>query len=96
MPLIGSFTKQPAERLPVDIDFTAVVASRTVDSISASVTVPSGMTMANQSITGNKLQIYVLGGATLNSYRWEIDTTITIGGIATIVEDEFDVVVLKV
>ena len=97
MALIGSFTKQPGEALPVDIDYATVIGGRTTDSITPVVTVPSGMTMSeSQDLTGEVLQIYCAGGTTAVTYRWTVVCTIVIGGKDTIVEDEFDVVVLEV
>lgn len=97
MALIGSFTKQPGEALPVDISYAAVINGRTTSSITPVVTVPSGMTMSEtQDLTGEVLQLYVAGGTTGQTYRWVVTCTIVIGGKDTIVEDEFDVVVLEV
>lgn len=96
MALLGSFTKQPAEQLPVDISYAAVIGGRTASSIVPTITVPSGMTSISSAVTGSVLQIYVATGVTANTYRWVVRTSITIGGLVTIVEDEFDVVVLEI
>ena len=96
MALLGSFTKQPGEQLPVDISYATVIGSRTASSITFVLTVPTGMTSIYAVVTGQILQIYVATGATGQSYRWTIKTSITIGGLVTIVEDEFDCVVLEV
>lgn len=97
MALIGSFTKQPGEALPVDITYADVIGGRTTTSITPVVTVPSGMTMSEtQDLSGEVLQLYVAGGTSGQNYRWTVVTTIVIGGKDTIVEDEFDVVVLEV
>lgn len=96
MALLGSFTKQPAEQLPVDISYADVIGSRTASAIVPTVTIPSGMTSISSVVTGNVLQIYVATGVTGQTYRWVVRTSITIGGLVTIVEDEFDVVVLEV
>lgn len=96
MALLGSFTKQPAEQLPVDISYADVIGARTASAITPTVTVPSGMTSISSVVTGNVLQIYVATGLTGQTYRWIVRTSITIGGLVTIVEDEFDVVVLEV
>lgn len=97
MALIGSFTKQPSEKLPVDITYAAVIAGRTTTSITPVTTVPTGMTAGEvQQLTGEVLQIYVAGGTTGQTYRWVVQTSIVIGGKTTVVEDEFDVVVLEV
>lgn len=96
MALLGSFTKQPSEQLPVDISYANVIGGRTVSSITPVVTVPSGMTSVSSVVAGETLQIYLAGGSTGTTYRWVITTSITIGGLITIVQDEFDVVVLEV
>lgn len=96
MPLIGSFDKQPREQLPVDIDYSEVIAGRTVTSIVPTVEVPAGMTKVSHQVSGETLQIYVSGGTSGQSYRWVVLTDITISGNLTRVEDEFDVVVLEV
>lgn len=94
--LLGSFTKQPVEQLPVDIDFTPVIAGRTFTALSSVVTTPTGMTLVSQSTTGNVLQLYVAGGTDAQIYRWVVTTTITIGGRDTVVQDEFDVLVEEI
>jgi hypothetical protein len=96
MALLGSFTKQPAEQLPVDISYVDVIGGRTTSAIVPVITVPSGMTSVSSIVTGEVLQIYLGSGTTGQTYRWTIRTSITIGGLITIVEDEFDVVVLEV
>lgn len=99
MALIGSFTKQPSEKLPVDIDYTDVVAGRTLDSAITTVVTssPAGTTESEtKSQTDNVLQLYVGGGTTGQTYRWTVVATLVIGGKDTVVEDEFDVVVLEV
>ena len=96
MALIGSFTKQPGEAGPADISYAAVIGTRTADSITPTVTVPTGMTMTSATVSGTTLQIYYAGGTNATSYRWVVSTAIVIGGKTTIVEDEFDVVVTEV
>ena len=96
MALMGSFTKQPGETLPVDIDYTAVIAGRTVSTLTPTITVPSGLTMVSNQVSGNVLQIYLSGGTAGASYKWTISTAIVIGGRTTIVEDEFITLVEEV
>jgi len=99
MALIGSFTKQPGESLPIDISYATVIGGRTTTSVTPVVTVPSGMTMSetqDYDVGTDTLQIYCAGGTTAVTYRWTVVCTIVIGGKDTIVEDEFDVVVLEV
>lgn len=96
MALIGAFTKQPREIIPVDISYTGVIGGRAASAVMPTVEVPSGMTIAGQVVSGSTVQIYVAGGTTGSSYRWVVLTDILIGGLTTRVEDEFDVVVLEV
>lgn len=96
MSLIGSFTKQPAEDLPFDINYASVIGGRTVTSITPTVTVPAGMTKPAELLSGQVFQIYVASGTTATSYRWVVTTAIVIGGLTTRVQDEIDVVVLEV
>ena len=100
MALIGSFSKQPSEALPVDISYADVIAGRTVSAATHVVTsAPAGTTESETMAydTGTEtLQLYIGSGLTGQTYRWTIVATFTIGGKDTIVEDEFDVVVLAV
>ena len=100
MALIGSFTKQPGEALPVDISYADVIAGRTVTAATHVVTSAPAGTVESETKdydTGTEvLQLYVGSGLTGQTYRWTIVATFTIGGKDTIVEDEFDVVVLAV
>lgn len=96
MALLGSTGKQPSEAGPIDIHYADVIAGRTTSSITPTVTVPTGMTMASAEVTGETLQIYYAGGTTGTSYRWVVKTDIVIGGKTTTVEDEFDIVVAEV
>lgn len=96
MAVIGSMTKQPRERLPVDIDYTEVVAGRTVTTFTPTVETPVGITVSNVSMSGNKLQIYVSGGTTGQAYKITILMDLLIGGITSTVEDEFNVLVEEV
>jgi hypothetical protein len=93
MPLLGAKTKQPREELPVDIDYTDVIAGRPYTSITPTVEVPVGMTKVSAEVSGTVLQIYLAGGTDGQHYHWTVLTEIVIGGKTTKVEDEFDVVV---
>jgi hypothetical protein len=88
--------KQPSEILPVDINYATVIGGRTVDSITPTVSVPTGMTKVSEQVSGQVLQIYLSSGVNGVSYRWTVTTDIVIGGKTTRVEDEFDVVVTEV
>jgi hypothetical protein len=96
MALLGSFTKQPGEILPVDISYEDVIGERTATEITTTIATPSGMTKVSDEISGSDLQIYLSGGTDGVAYRWVVVTDITIGGKVTRVEDEFDVLVEEV
>lgn len=96
MALIGAYSQQPGEQLPVDISYTAVIGGRTVSLMTATVVTPVGMTLVSQEVVGEVLQLFITGGTTGTSYRWSVLMSITIGGRLTKVEDEFDIVVQEV
>lgn len=96
MPLIGSFTKQPTEILPVDVRYSAVLGNRVAQSIVPAIAVPAGMTLESDEVSGSTLQMYVSGGTDGQTYRWVVTTDIMISGRLTRVEDEFDVLVEEV
>ncbi|MBB1161468.1 phage fiber-tail adaptor protein [Aquariibacter albus] len=96
MAMMGSFPKQPGETLPVDIDYSAVIAGRTVDSLTPTVTTPVGLTKVSEQVSGNVLQLYLSGGTAGQTYKWTISTAIVIGGRTTVVEDEFITLVEEV
>jgi hypothetical protein len=96
MALIGSFTKQPREKLPVDIDYTSVIAGRTVSSMTPTVETPSGMTLTSSAVSGETIQLYLSGGTDGVTYTWTVLMDIVIGGKTTTVEDEFTVTVEEV
>lgn len=93
---LGSITKQPREILPVDLSYAAVIGARTVETITPTIEVPTGMTATVQQITGSVLQIYISGGTDGQTYKWTVLTDIVIGGRTTRVEDEFTVNVVEV
>ena len=96
MLLTPAQTKQPGEQLAVDIDYTDFIAGRTVTSITPVVTTPSGITLVNQLLSGNVLQLLVGGGTTGTTYRWRVVTSIVISGLTHIVEGEFDTIVQEI
>lgn len=96
MAVIGTMTKQPREKLPVDIDYTAVVAGRTVTSFTPTIETPVGITVTNTSMSGNKFQMYVSGGTTGTTYTITVLMDLLISGNVTTVEDEYRVLVEEV
>jgi hypothetical protein len=93
MAIIGAITKQPREILPIDLDYGDFIGSRTADSITPSIEVPTGMTLSSQQVAGQVLQIYIAGGTTGTAYKWTVLTDIMIGGHLCRLEDEFNVLV---
>lgn len=95
MPFVGSVEKQPAEKWPVDISYATWLGTRTADSISVSVTAPSGMVLDYTAATSDTVQVGVSGGTAGQSYTWTVTTTIVIGGRNHVLEDEFTVSVVE-
>lgn len=96
---LGTMQKQPGEKLPVDIDYSAVIAGRAADSIVLfEVRVPTGMQLESQdvSVPNKAAQLYIAGGSDGQVYSWTVVADITMGGRLTRVEDEFSVVVSEV
>lgn len=93
MAIIASKTKQPWEALRISIDYSAEIGPLMLDSLTADVAVPDGMTLLGQTSDGSKLQIYIGGGTDGQVYHWRIRTTIAAGG-AEIARVEDEVVVL--
>lgn len=93
MAVIGSITKQPREILPIDLDYSKVIGTRIVDSITPTIEVPAGMTLSSSQVSGNVLQLYVASGTTGTAYTWTVLTDIVIGGRTSRLEDEFTVLV---
>lgn len=89
MALLGNFSKQSREVIPVDINFNDTVGQRLITAITTTVEAPVGMTLVSQQFFGTTLQLYVSGGTSLVSYKWTLLTEITIGGRVIVVEDEF-------
>lgn len=95
MAFIGTIEKQPGEKFAVDLDYSTWLGTRAADSITPSVTVPSGMTMDYASATADTVQVGIAGGTSGQAYRWTVQTTIVIGGRANVLEDEFTVSVVE-
>lgn len=96
---LGTMQKQPGEKLPVDIDYSAVIAGRAADSIVLfEVRVPTGMQLESQdvSVPNKAAQLYISGGSDGQTYAWTVVADITMGGRLTRVEDEFQVIVKEI
>lgn len=100
MAQLGTITKQPAEKLPYDIDYSTVLGSRsgTVGTPTTAIT-PSGAgspSISDTTLTGTAFQFYLNGGTDGNSYSLTITTSITVGGKIETVQDEISIVVQEV
>jgi hypothetical protein len=89
-------TKQPAETIPIDIDYRTVINGRLVESMTCTPTLPGGITSPGQAISGGWVQIYIAGGTTATAYKLVLLVTITIAGLATVLQDEIDIYVLEI
>lgn len=61
--------KTPAETLTVHFDFSAhMTSAELVDSITSMTTAPSGLTIGNTYISGQRVQVKVSGGTLYTTY----------------------------
>ena len=95
MAFIGTVEKQAGEKFAVDIDFSKWLGTRTADSITPSVAVPSGMTIDYTATSSTAAQVGIAGGSVGQVYSWTVVTTIVIGGRAHVLEDEFTVEIIE-
>lgn len=93
MASLGNFTKQPRERLPVDISFGTFIGTRTATSITPAIEVPSGLTVEQNGVNNNVLQLFISSGTSGVIYKVVILTTIVISAQSHIIEDYFNVLV---
>lgn len=82
----------------MDLSLAAYIAARggTATLISCTVIVPAGMTKADELLSGQVFQFWPTGGTDMTSYRWQITTSITIGGKIHKIQDEYDIVVTEI
>ena len=94
MAYLGVMTKQPAEGLPVDIDYSTVLAGR-VGAVAGlpSVTAPAGIVVDEMDLSGNVFRFYVRGGTDKSAYTLEITASLSVGGTTEPVQDELVVLV---
>jgi hypothetical protein len=67
---LGTFTKQPGERLSSSIDYSdALDSGDTVDSIMSCLPSPEGLTASATLLDGSRVRIWVEGGDAGVSYK---------------------------
>lgn len=89
MSILGTYTKQPAEVLDYDIDFTDWIGADTLATASA-VATPSGITIDSTSIISpaNLVAKVMLSGGTAGvKYKIEVTVTTTPGALTK--QEEF-------
>lgn len=94
--LIGTFLRQPAEVLPIDVDHGPFLAGRAASSITTVATLPAGITMADSVLAGNIFQFYPSGGVDQQAYKLTLTVTFIIGGRTSVVQLEINLVVTEV
>lgn len=95
---LGTITKQPAEKLPFDLDYSEVLGART-GTVGTPATVVSGAnppTISDTSLSGEVFQFYVNGGIDGGTHTLTITTSITVGGKLETVEDEISIVIEEI
>jgi hypothetical protein len=94
MAILGTFTKQPGERLDFDVDFSEWLS--TTDTITSVVSVcDTGLTAETplKDVTNKIVKQWITGGTTGTTYKVQITATTTEGRIK---EAEFKVKVKEV
>jgi hypothetical protein len=93
MSLLGRFTKQPAEVLDYDVDFTDFFEGRTDTPASFSVVAEPGITVIGSSRSGNVVKVLLSGGTDGTAYKVTVLLTTTTGVVR---EADFQVTVKAV
>lgn len=97
MSVLGTIKKQPGEALPFSVNYDEVldgaVASAIVSSATSS---PAGLTLDSIVVTGTTAYGRVAGGTDGADYTVTVVTTLTVGMVDTIVEDEVKVKVREI
>ena len=88
MTILETHTKQPADVLDYDIDYTDWLGSDTI--ASKTVTADDGITIDSSAITGagTRVKTWISGGTTATTYKITVTITTT-GGLTK--QDEFRV-----
>lgn len=91
--ILGRFTKQPAEILDYDVDFTEWFSNRTDSPASFVVVAETGITVVSSVRTGNVVKIILSGGTGGTKYKITVRLA-TISGLLK--EADFTVTVKEV
>lgn len=90
MSVLGKFTKQPAEVLDYDVDFSDWLSNRTDLPQTFSVTVPTGIILDSSVRLGNVVKVVLSGGTSGQKYRITVRLSTDTGLLK---EADFDVAV---
>ena len=93
MAILFTQVQQPVEIILREIDYTKFLANRVATSITPVVTAPLGQTTNGTNLSGNKFQIWPMGGVDQNAYKWIVVTEFVIGGFLERIKDIFYIVV---
>lgn len=93
MSILGKFTKQPAEVLDYDVDFSEWFSNRTDTPASFTVTADTGITVVGSTRSGNVVKIILSGGTSGTKYKITVRLTTS---NSLVKEADFQVVVKEV
>lgn len=91
--ILGKFSKQPAEVLDYDVDFTDWFSNRTDTPASFVVVVEPGITVFSSSRTGNIVKVVLSGGTSGGKYKVTVRLTTVLGLVK---EADFQVTVKEI
>lgn len=92
--ILGKFTKQPAEILDYDVDFTDWFSNRTDAPVSFVVVAETGITVLSSTRVGNVVKVILSGGTNGTKYKITVRVTTTPGSLVK--EADFTVTVKEV
>lgn len=84
MSLLGTYTKQPGEKLDYDVDYTDWIGDDTL--LSHVVSADAGITVVTSAVLSNVVKVWLTGGTDGVKYKITVTATTTGGRIK---EDEF-------
>lgn len=91
--ILGRFTKQPAEILDYDVDFSDWFTNRLDTLASFTVTADAGITVVGSTRSGNVVKVILSGGTSGTKYKIQIQLTTSAGMVK---EADFVVAVKEV
>ena len=77
--ILGKFSKQPAEILDYDVDYTEWFSNRIDTPSTFTVTAETGITVVSTARTGKVVKVTLSGGTTGVKYKVTIRLTTTLG-----------------